>query len=72
MAFIKHFIKKETVYQEFDDRGIKGWRFVLKDVGHYRCSNCNSEIPPISNFCLECGEKFTEIKEVSEWQEILL
>ena len=65
MAFIKHYVKKEKVYQEFDDRGTKWWGFALKDVGHYKCSYCNSEVLPISNFCLICGEKFTDIKEVS-------
>ena len=71
MTFIKHFIKKEKVYQEFNDRGTTWWGFALKDIEHYRCSNCNSEVNPKSKFCLECGKKFTKIKEVSEWQEIL-
>lgn len=65
MTFIKHFIKKEKVYQEFNDRGTTWWGFALKDIEHYRCSNRNSEVNPKSKFCLECGKKFTNIKEVS-------
>lgn len=65
MAFIKHFVKKENVYQEFNDRGIKWWGFALQDVEHYKCSNCNTEVIPTSKFCLECGKKFTQIKEMS-------
>lgn len=63
MAKIKHFFRKEDVYEKCDDRGLTFHAWVKKDVEHFCCSACSAEVNKDSVFCSKCGEKFTGISE---------
>lgn len=63
MANIKHFYREEKVYEECNDRGIKFHDWINKNVEHYCCSECNTEVDKKSSFCSKCGAKFSGVKE---------
>lgn len=63
MAKIKHFFRSEKVYEECCDRGITFKDWIYKDVEHFCCSKCGSEVNKNSKYCPNCGEKFTSITE---------
>ena len=44
MAYIKYSKKKELVYEEFNDRGTWWNELVPKDVEHWNCSECGTEV----------------------------
>ena len=60
MAYIKYSKKKELVYEEFNDRGTWWNELVPKDVEHWNCSECGTEVGKDFKFCSECGEKFNK------------
>jgi len=64
MAYIRHFFRKERVLERCNDRGCEFEEWIRKDVEHYCCSACETEVNKNSAFCCGCGEKLTSIKEV--------
>lgn len=59
MAYIKHFFRKESVYEECCDRGTRFYDWVLSDVEHFCCSACGAEVGRRNSFCPHCGEKLS-------------
>ena len=62
MATIKHFFRKEQVYETCNDRGVTFKDWVNKNVEHYCCSECGTEVDKSSVFCSKCGVKFTGVR----------
>lgn len=63
MAYIKHFYRKEPVYEKCNDRGVEWYDWFDKDVEHYACSKCGAEVSCGSKFCSHCGEKLSGVRE---------
>ena len=63
MAYIKHFYRKEPVYEKCNDRGTEWFDWIDKDVEHYTCSKCGAEVNCGSRFCSCCGEKLSGVRE---------
>lgn len=63
MAYIKHFYRKQPVYEKCNDRGTEWFDWIEKDVEHYTCSKCGAEVNRGSKFCSHCGEKLSGVRE---------